>query len=337
MDLKSPLKTITIDKYQFSIPQNTNFDTMRVITKDLSAGYDKIGKIDLAKLSDGYLQVILSNLFTKGTQLYTQTLSVIPEKDSQLLTIKDIKSNLPEGFTYYSDENSLILENDESFTGVHFDYDTAHQSYLIYQAQMSWSQKFAQKDKLDLFLHLIKNAKNITQKNPAPATFSSWEEYVQNLPAIETNMLKNVFKKAGKELKVFLDNNDETTLGFENSNGLVKLYRPSTPTQLDFYKFTDAAKANQLGSLTLASDKQIFDFSSSNAYSIKQDGSSYIIEASAKDYGGQVRRAYSVVCPINYKGKDYFIANEATSTADDINLFAKMFNYFAKHYTLATN
>lgn len=337
MALKSPLKTINVDKYQLSIPENTDFDTMRVMTKDLSAGYDKIGKIDLSRLGDGYLQVILSNIFTRGTQLYTQTVSIIPEKDPQLLTIKDIKANLPEGFTYYSDENSLILENDDSFTGIHFDYDTAHQSYFIYQAQMSWSQKLDQKDKLDLFLHLIKNAKNLLQRNPAPAAFNSWEEYVQNRPVIETNILKNIFKKATKELKVFLDPNSEATLGQGNSNGLVKLYRPSGPTQLDFYRFIDAVKTNQLGSLSLSSDKQLFNFSTSNAYSVKQEGSSYIIEASAKDYSGQLRRSYHVVCPVSYKNKDFFLTNEVDLSGDDINLFVKMFNYFGKKYTLATN
>ena len=339
MDLKLPLKTVLIDKtYNLTIPESNTFSVSK-IEPTPGEEAEKIGKIDLAKISAGYFSITFDNIFTRHGELYKEEVLIIPENDSKILTIKDVKNQYERAdFVYFEDEKSIVFEQSDSFFTIHFDYDEAHKSYIFYRAEMSWSKKFPKKQKLNLFLHLLKQAQNLTNTNYTNAKFTSWEDYVQNSPVIKIDALKDIFKKIEKELKVFLEEGEKVAPRTAGNYEFVQLYRATTGNELAFYKFIDAVKANKVSELGDSGyGNEIFDVRSNSQYKVRQEEGCYVIDFSAKNYSGQVYSSgVTVVCPIEYKSKSFFIRTMDDLTEADADLFIKMFSYFSKNYTLNT-
>ncbi|MCZ6914453.1 MAG: hypothetical protein O7C59_08405, partial [Rickettsia endosymbiont of Ixodes persulcatus] len=111
MTLKLPLKTVSIDKaYSLTIPEAATFEVAKAEPGDESK-IGKIGKIDLAKIPEGYLYITLNNTFTHHDELYNEYILIFKENDPKALTIQDIKDGFGEvAFVYAEDENSIVFE-----------------------------------------------------------------------------------------------------------------------------------------------------------------------------------------------------------------------------------
>jgi len=339
MALKLPLKTVTIDKrYNLTIPQAATFEFAKIEPQE-DAKIDKIGAIDLTKLPEAYLYVTLNNTFTLHDELYNEYILIFKENDPKRLTIKDIKENFERmDFVYLEDENSIVFEQGDSFFTIHFDYDEANKAYIFYKAEMSWSKKYPNKQKVDLFLHLLKQAKNLTNRNYVNTKFTSWEDYVQNSPIIEIEIAKGMFKKLEKELKIFLANDEKVSPRTPGNYTFVSLYRATKPKELAFYKFIDAVKSNQVSQLAdYDFHQEIYNISDGNDYSVKEQEGCYLISFSSKRFNGEVYKSgITVICPIDYKNNSFFIQTADEILEADADIFVKMFSYFGKNYTLDT-
>lgn len=339
MALKLPLKTVTIDKrYNLTIPQAATFEFAKIEPQE-DAKIDKIGAIDLTKLPEAYLYVTLNNTFTLHDELYNEYILIFKENDPKRLTIKDVKENFERmDFVYLEDENSIVFEQGDSFFTIHFDYDEANKAYIFYKAEMSWSKKYPNKQKVDLFLHLLKQAKNLTNRNYVNTKFTSWEDYVQNSPIIEIEIAKGMFKKLEKELKIFLANDEKVSPRTPGNYTFVSLYRATKPKELAFYKFIDAVKSNQVSQLAdYDFHQEIYNISDGNDYSVKEQEGCYLISFLSKRFNGEVYKSgITVICPIDYKNNSFFIQTADEILEADADIFVKMFSYFGKNYTLDT-
>lgn len=338
MGLKLPQKTILVDKqYSFSIPAHYIFDVQRVLAGDIDED-QKLGKLDLSALKDSVSVVSFGNVFSKEERLYHQSIMIIPESDSTLLTVEDIKADFPNVETvYFQDKNSIIFDQNDNFIALNLKYDALHKSYIFYKAEMGWSQKLPKEEKINLFSHLIRNAKNFTKKTDQAIQFNSWEEYARSLPVIEVNMVKRFFKKLEKELVIFLDEGETIAPRTEGNYELAALSRLTTNEQLGFLKFIDAVKANKVGELTnLDYNRDVFDVNSQSKYTLSTEGNCYIIKTSHKGYDGVFAPGIvQVVCPIDYRNKSFILKTMLDDLqTSDVDLFVKVFNYFSKHHTL---
>lgn len=338
MGLKLPQKTILVDKqYSFSIPAHYIFDVQRLAATELDED-QKLGKLDLSTSKDSISVVSFGNVFSKEERLYHQSITIIPESDSTLLTVEDIKADFSNVETvYFQDKNSIIFDQNDNFIGLYLAYDALHKSYIFYKAEMGWSQKLPKEEKVSLFLHLIRNAKNFTNKNGLPVQFSSWEEYAHNLPVIEVNMLNRFFKKLEKEQAIFLEEGETIAPRTEGNYELAALSRLRTNEELGFHKFIDAVKANKVSELTnLDYNRDVFDVNSQSKYTLSTDGNCYIIKTSHKDYDGVFAPGtVEVVCLIDYRNKSFILKTMVDDLqTSDVDLFVKIFNYFSKHHTL---
>ncbi|SDL57357.1 hypothetical protein SAMN05421820_101784 [Pedobacter steynii] len=335
MGLKLPQKTIVIDQqYSFSIPAHYIFSVQKLVGADVQ----ELGKMDLSALKDSISVISFGNVLSKDERLYEQSIMIIPESDSTLLSVEDIKADFPNVETvYFQDENSIIFDQNDNFIALHLKYDALHKSYIFYKAEMGWSQKLPKEEKINLFSHLIRNAKNFTNKTDPAIQFKSWEEYVRNLPVIEVNMVKRFFKKLEKELVIFLDEGETITPRTEGNYELAALSRLTTNEQLGFLKFIDAVKANKVSELNNSDyNRDVFEVSNQNKYTLSTDGNSYIINISRRGYDDVFNPAtIEVICPIDYRNKSFVLKTMVDDLqATDVDLFVKIFNYFSKHYTL---
>lgn len=338
MSLKLPQKTILVDQqYSFSIPAHYIFAVQRLAATELEDDH-KLGKLDLSTLKDSISVISFGNVFSKEERLYHQSIMIIPEADSTLLTVEDIKADFPNVETvYFQDENSIIFDQNDNFIALYLKYDVLHKSYIFYKAEMGWSQKLPKEEKINLFAHLIRNAKNFTDKNTPAIQFSSWEEYAHNLPLIEVNMLNRFFKKLEKEQAIFLEEGETIAPRTEANYELAALSRLTTNEQLAFHKFIDAVKANKVSELTnLDYNRDVFDVNNQNRYTLNTDGNCYIIKTSHKGYDGVFAPGtVEVLCPIDYRNKSFLLKTMVDDLqAGDVDLFVKIFNYFSKHHTL---
>lgn len=339
MGLKLPHRTITIDKqHQLRIPGYYNFKLEREAPENY--GEDKLGKLELAKVKDSIQVITLASTFSKALRLYDQTILIIPEADAKLITLKDIKSSYEDLETvYFQDENSIVFDEDNNFVAIHLEYDQAIKSYIYYRAEMSWTQKLPKDQKVNLFYHLIRNAKNLTSKSADNVQFSSWEDYARNLPVLEVNMALSVFKKLGKELKFFLDEGESV---FPNADYVdhtfVELFRLDTPQQLHFQKQMDGVKVNKVSEFSNDYEQRnVIDVNNKGLFTIRQDGLCYIIGSRSMLGEGRFGpHSVQIVCPIDYNNKSFVLKSKIDDIGDtESDLFVKMFSYFAKHHTLS--
>ncbi|TDG37809.1 hypothetical protein EZJ43_01580 [Pedobacter changchengzhani] len=333
--LKLPLKTVSIDNtYSLNIPANSNFEVTKYDPKDEFAGM--IGNIDLATLKTSFYDVALSNFFTSKEKLYSEDVFIIPHDDANFLTIDKIKKDGEQiENVYYEDENSIVFDQSDSFSAYTIHYDELKKCYIIYKAEMSWAKKFPKKEKIDLFMHFVKHGKSLTAKTFPMIKFSSWNEYVQNMPTLEIDYVNAVFGKLEKELKFFLEVDESVSPRTEGNYTFVELFNTSTEEALYFYKNIDIIKAGKVNDADYVSGKQILSLNSRDKYNLREDSGSYIVnQRYTTEEGKEKVINLTVFHPIDYKNKTYMLKTDTDLGESDVDFFVKMFGYFAKNYTL---
>lgn len=321
------------NKYSFFIPDYYEAATNEYKNGDIDLQYGKLNSKTKAII---YVVDIKSTL-SKDGDYADEEVSIVPEDNSNLLTISDIKQDFKnieqekETPIFYEDSNSIIYGEDLEV--IYFEYDFSLKSYIIYQGNVSHFGQLAQKDKFNLAMHLLKNGKNLLKKNLLNNPFNSWEEYVQNLPDLEINSIKQPFVSLNKEIKVFLNINEKVDI----QNSYTQLYRASSEMQLTYLSFLGAIKFNKVADFNL-SDKVHDDFESKfinyeadNKYSIQQIENVDIIKIVDPDYENNVEE--KLICNIKYQDKNFYIISKNSNDLSR-NLFIKMFNYFSKNLTL---
>ncbi len=334
MNLKLPLKTVLIDnRYSLTIPENCDFQTEKVTSEEVV-----LGNIEVAKIDTSFLSVNLGDFTSKTEGLYTEQVFIIPSDDAKRFTIADLKKgNERIDYVYYEDENSIIYDQGETFFTYNIQYDEVKKCYLFYKAEISWTQKYPKKQKLELSLHLLKHAKNLMATIYPPAKFDSWEDYVVNMPVLEVNWVNHMFTKIEKELKYFLDPDDQVSPRTPGNYTFVELFRPSQETLGKFNKSIDEINKNLISESTYGSYKDILRLNSQYDYQLREEDGCYVVTNSSKVNAGYSANTFiTVLCPVHYKGRTYILKTDKELAPSSTDFFVKMFSYFSKHYTLKT-
>ena len=334
MNLKLPLKTVLIDqRYSLTIPENSDFEVSKVSSKEII-----LGDIDLTKIDSNFLNVSLNNFFTRSEGLYSEEVYIVPGNDPKQFSIADLKaSNERIDAVYYEDENSVIYVQGGTFFTYSIEYDNLKKCFLFYKGEISWTQKYPKKQKLELSLLLVKHAKSLTVTDYPPVKFTSWNDYVKHMPVLEINWINGMFKKIEKELKFFLEPNEQASPRTPGNYAFVKLFRPSPDELLSFYKGIDQLKANKIGETDYYSRPEILRLDSRFSYVLKEEMGCYVVMASSKNDDGSISiKETTVFCSVDYKGKTFILKTDKDLSPSDADFFVKMFSYFSKHYTLNT-
>jgi len=334
-NLKLPLKTVLIaETYSLTIPQNCDFEVEKVTPEEVV-----LGNIDLAKVDTSFLSVNLDDFFSKNDGLYSEQVYIIPSNDPKRFSIADLKSgNERIDAVYYEDENSIIYDQGETFFTYNIQYNEAKKCLLFYKAEISWTQKYPKKQKLELSVHLLKHAKSLLTTNYPQAKFDSWNDYVNNMPLLELNWVNNMFTKIEKELKYFLDTNDQVSPRTPGNYTFVELFSPPQETLSDFYKSINQLKTNQVIESDYSSREVILNIDSRYSYQLREEAGCYVVSNSAKMRDGYTAHTFTTVfCPVVYKGRTFILKTDKELTPSHADFFVKMFSYFSKHYTLKTS
>ncbi|MGO4878734.1 hypothetical protein ACEN2P_19180 [Pedobacter psychrotolerans] len=332
MKLKLPLKTVLIDKtYSLTIPENCDFEVEKV-----KPGEVLLGDIDLAKIDTNSLSVNLADFFTSNEKLHSEHIYIIPSNDSKQFSVADLKAGGERiDAVYYEDENSVIYSQGETFFTCNLQYDAVKKCFLVYSAEISWTQKYPKKQKLELSVHLLKHAKNLMATNYLVVKFESWNDYVQNMPALKINWVNNMFMKIEKELKYFLDTNDQVSPRTPGNYTFVELFSPSPETLSDFNKSINQIRSNQVVESDYGSRGIILNISNQYSYQLKEDSGCYVVTSTAKMRDGYAAHTFATVfCPVIYKGRTFILKTDQELTPSNADFFVKMFSYFSKHNTL---
>jgi hypothetical protein len=314
------------NKYSISIPDNYEASTTEYEEGNLNLKYGKLN----TETRKGVNVIELKSSLTRMDGLRSEEVSIIKEDNPNLLTIKDVKLDIENEPIYYEDSNSIIYGED--FKVLHFDYDSALKSYVVYVGEVSHFGAIPQQDKLNLAMHILKNAKNILKKDYKNAPFNSWEEYVVNLPIAEINFIKKDYVALEKEMKVFLGLNES----IEISDSRTTFYRTSQEMEIAYLQFLDAVKTNKVVDFNI-SDKIHDDFEDTFVNYDAEDKYSYtqienVIDLKIKepDY---VNPFEKLICNIDYQGKSFYIISKDFSDMTK-DFYIKMFNYYSKNKTL---
>lgn len=322
------------DDIKFSLPDNYYFQT-QLIEKGESEQENTFGKLDFST-KENYSNVELHNSLFIDYSLYDESVYVVKEKNSNLLTIEDIKKDLGRETIYYEDKNSIIFSSDDSFTTIHFQYDLKSESFLIYTGNISWSKKFPLNEKLDLAFYFLRNAKNLLNTNFSKQEFT-WKDYVENRPKIEINLVKNMFGNFEKEIKAFLDENQSVSPKIDDYS-FVELYRFNPKKETDFFEYLN----NLSGYDNVEENKWLRDifnsvtgYEANSKYKIIQKGNTSIVEVTKFDEDGKVyNKQYGVYCVLNSGNKAFILKNNNEINEKSLDFYVTVFNYFSNNNSL---
>lgn len=334
MKLKLPLKTVLINKtYSLTIPENYDFEVEKVTPGEVT-----LGDIDPVKVDTNSVTVNLADFFISNEKLHSEQVFIIPSADSKQFSIADLKAGDERiDAVYYEDENSIIYSQGETFFTCNIQYDEEKKCFLVYRAEISWTQKYPKKQKLELAVHLLKHAKNLMATNYPAVKYDSWNDYAQNMPALKINWVNNMFRKVEKELKYFLDTNDQVSPRTPGNYTFVELFSPSQETLSDFNKSINQVKTNQVIESDYGSRGIILNLRSQYSYQLKEESGCYVVTNTAKMRDGYAAHTFATVfCPVIYKGRTFILKTDYELTPSNADFFVKMFSYFSKHYTLQT-
>ena len=332
LNLKVNLKNYgETGKYNLAIPSHYYAETTEY-------GEDSSG-LNFGKLTTT-TENLIYNIKIKSSliedELVTETITIIKEDNPNLILIKDLKDevkgepNFPKPF-YYEDQNSIIYDDDIKI--ILLNYDVSIKSYIIYQAEVSHFAKISVQDKFNLAIHLLKNGKNLLNTNAKSEPFSTWQDYVINFPKAEINVFINQFANITKEVKVFLNKNERSNI--DNQNYF--LYRSNDAMDLEYLKFKDAVKSNNIAGFDLPDEihddfENIFlDYEVDFKYNLQQYEN---VDYFKIDDDYETNRE-KLICHFDYQNKSFYIINKKEDSVNK-NFYITMLNYFAKHKTLET-
>lgn len=319
-------------KFNIAIPDNY----IAEITVYEQGNIDlEFGKIDFKTRKD-VIGIDLTSALLPGERLCSQSVYIIKEENPNLISIAEIKKQLvKDNYIYFEDSNSIIYG--ENFTVIHYEYDAATKSYVIYNGEVDHFAKFPEKE--NLALHMLKNGKNLSKKDFRKDPFTSWEEYVLNTPQAEIHLFKSIFNEIDKEMKAFLEPNQSVSPRSEGNYNYVTFYRTNDGMKSTFLNFLNAVKTNSLENFE-PSEKIGYDFgklffssrySHANKYSFTQIDNLTDLRITDPEYNDRVFE--KLICNVTYDGKSfYLITNEVSDLTR--NFYIKMFNYYSKNKTL---
>ncbi|MDA6068706.1 hypothetical protein NJT12_03645 [Flavobacterium sp. AC] len=319
-------------KYNISIPDNYMYQ----VTVYEEGNIDLVfGKIDFANRKDVVAIELTTALFPRE-RLCSQSVYVIKEENPNLISIPEIKKQLvKENYIYFEDSNSIIYG--ENFTVIHYEYDAAAKSYIIYNGEIDHFAKFPEKE--NLALHMLKNGKNLLKKDFIKVPFNSWEEYVLNSPKAEINLFSSIFNKLDKEMQAFLEPNQYVSPRSEGNYDYVTFYRANDAIERTYLNFLNAVKTNTIESFEIPEkiskdfEKIFFSYrySLANKYSYSQIDN--VTDLKITDSGYNNRVFEKLICKVQYDGKIFYLTtNEISDLTRDF--YIKMFNYYSKNKTL---
>jgi len=334
---KANLESVLVsDGIYLSVPENYYYQTAVIDSEDFDPDIN-FGEIDLSK-KDSYSIVELKNALFLDNELYTEHVNIIKDDNPNLLKIEDLKEEFTNEKLLFEDENSAVYSDDKTYTTVHFQYDQKTKSYLIYYGNISWTKEFPLDEKLDLAFYFLRNAKNLLSENFTKQEFS-WKDYVENSPKIEINLMRNLFGNMEKEMKVFLDEGKSTSPKYDEYS-FFELYRLKPNQETALYEYI-----NGLNNRSDYSDgekkwqEELFystlEASSNTKYNLITKGNSTVIEISRFDNDNKFSdKRFAVFCVINYQKKFFVLKNVKQLNEKEVNLYVKIFNYFANNYSL---
>ncbi|CAD0005694.1 hypothetical protein FLAT13_02905 [Flavobacterium salmonis] len=332
-NLKVNLTSLSeLGKYNIAIPENY----IAEVTVYEQGNIDlEFGKIDFETRKD-VIAIELTSALLPNERFYSQSVYIIKDENPNLISISQIKNQLvKENNIYFEDSNSIIYG--ENFTVIHYDYDPATKSYIIFNGASDHFEKFPEKE--NLALHMLKNGKNLLKKDFKNKPFNSWEEYVINNPYAEIYLFKSIFNKIDKEMKAFLDTNQSVSPRSEGNYDYVTFYRSNNAMDLVYLNFLNAVKTNTIETYELPEnigndfEKNFIDYrySRSNNYNYYQIENLTDLKITDPEYNDRVFE--KLICNVQYNGNSfYLITNQVSDLTRDF--YIKMFNYYSKNKTL---
>ncbi|OOV18274.1 hypothetical protein [Flavobacterium sp. LM4] len=332
-NLKVNLTSLSeLGKYNIAIPENY----IAEVTVYEQGNIDlEFGKIDFETRKD-VIAIELTSALLPNERFCSQSVYIIKDENPNLISISQIKNQLvKENNIYFEDSNSIIYG--ENFTVIHYDYDPATKSYIIFNGASDHFEKFPEKE--NLALHMLKNGKNLLKKDFKNKPFNSWEEYVINNPYAEIYLFKSIFNKIDKEMKAFLDTNQSVSPRSEGNYDYVTFYRSNNAMDLVYLNFLNAVKTNTIETYELPEnigndfEKNFIDYrySRSNNYNYSQIENLTDLKITDPEYNDRVFE--KLICNVQYNGNSfYLITNQVSDLTRDF--YIKMFNYYSKNKTL---
>lgn len=319
--------------YNLAIPSHYYARTTEYQKGNISLLYGNLS----TENKDGVFSIELKSSVLQDEDLANQYVYIVKEENPNLITINDIKNNIiadANGFEMpilYEDQNSIIYDKDIKI--ITFNYDTTIKSYVIYQADVS---RFAENDvngKFNLAIHLLKNGKNLLNTSAKSEPIITWQDYVNNFPKAEIDIFKNQYAKVAKDVKIFLNKNEQSNIDNQNNY----LYRSNSSMDLFYLNFKNEVKNNNIAAFDMPyenrqSFENIFlDYDVDYKYNLQQfDNVDYF--TIDDDFSGDREK---LICRFDYQNKIFYIINFKVDAINK-NFYITMLNYFAKHKTLET-
>ena len=277
---------------------------------------------------------------------------LLPSKDKDAITFEKLKKNISDTedevwedlIVEYQDANSVIYSVRDGFSVVYFEYDAIHEYFIVYEAVIDMMD-LDRKENFEMALFSLGIAKSLTQEpnNKQDLAVKSWADYVEAYPAVTIKAYNFALKDVDKEMRIFMEENEEIDLRSLYNYRTFDFYYASKKFDTSFLNIINSLKKGAMLDKNFV--KKVNDGKSEWAFrersfgsdgfmvNVKQEGNAYIITKDSKNYDGETSYADHFYYRIEKHNKVFYFRKEGVDE-NMADFYKKMLDYQMEHNTL---
>ncbi|MCL5128592.1 hypothetical protein [Algibacter sp. L4_22] len=339
---------------QISLPVGYEYDiTVEDAFEDYEASdYEEYIWGDLTIREDRAVAIDIESGEDYDAYGISEGIVLLPSKDKDAITFEKIKKNISDAedkvwedlIVEYQDANSVIYSERDGFNVVYFEYDEIHEYFIVYEAVIDMMD-LNRKENFEMALFSLGMAKNLTKepKNNEDLAVKSWADYIDTYPAVTIKAYNFALKDIDKEMRVFMEENEEIDLRSLYNYKTFDFYYASKKFDTSFLNIINSLKKGAMLDKNLV--KQVNDGKTEWEFrrrtfrsdgfmvNVKHEGNAYVITKDSKNYDGETSYADHFYYRIEKHNKVFYFRKEGVDK-NSADFYKKMLDYQMEHNTL---
>ena len=282
----------------------------------------------------------------------SEDIVLLPSENKDAITFDKLKKSISDAeeetwedlIIEYQDTNSVIYSFRDGFNVVYFEYDEIHEYFIVYEAVIDMMD-LNRKENFEMALFSLGMAKKITSEpnNNLDFVGKPWEDYFNNHPIITIKGYNYALKDVDKEMKIFMEENEEIDLRSLYNYKTFDFYYASKKFDTSFLNIINSLKEGSMLDKNLTKKmndgKVEWEFrersfrSDGFMVAVKQEGNAYIITTDSKNYDGEISFKNNFYYRIEKNNKVFYFRKGGVDK-NSTDFYKKMLDYYMEHNTL---
>jgi hypothetical protein len=332
--------------YEYAITDKDDFEDYE------EDDYDEYIWGDLTIREDKAIEIKVETSADYSSYGISENIVLLPSENKDAITFEKLKKSIIDAEEKpledlgieYQDTNSVVYSYRDGFDVVYFEYDAVHKYFIVYEAVIDMMD-LNRKENFEMALFSLGIAKNLTNKMTNDEGFitKSWADYVNTYPVVDIKGYNFALKDIDKEMKVFMEENDEIDLRSLYNYKTFDFYYASKKFDTSFLNITNSLKQGDMLDKNFVKkineDQSVWEFrertfgSDGFMIDLKHQGHAYLITKENQNYDGDISYEYNFYYRVEKNNKVFYF-RKGKINENSLGFYKKMLDYYMEHNTL---